>query len=308
MEENRMAFKEREKPFRLKVMESLVYRMSLSRDELRKYSNWVKGYDGELKFDGITGKLTCDAIILNDLLLMVNGKKFQIDAMVITAKGVRVYEVKNFEGEYFYHEGKMFHSKSNKEVFNPLNQISNASSLLRILMDQMGYHLPSKTYIVFINHNFSLFEAPRMEELLVPGRIESHFSKVNEISDGLTPTHRRFAEEIMSLHIEDFSLHNVPFYNETTIKKGVTCFHCGAFISDFTKNWSCVCKFCGKKERLSQTIVRHADEFIRLYPEQKITTPTISEFCGHELPEHRIRYALKHNYQMHGKKRWRYYD
>ncbi|WP_041556410.1 nuclease-related domain-containing protein [Carnobacterium sp. 17-4] len=102
-----MAFKEREKPFRLLVMESLANRMNLSKEDRNKYANWVKGYDGEVKFDFITEQLKCESLVLNDLYLIVRGKKFQLDTLVITAKCLFVYEVKNFEGEYYYENEKL---------------------------------------------------------------------------------------------------------------------------------------------------------------------------------------------------------
>lgn len=303
-----MAFKEREKPFRLLVMESLANRMNLSKEDRNKYANWVKGYDGEVKFDFITEQLKCESLVLNDLYLIVRGKNFQLDTLVITAKCLFVYEVKNFEGEYYYENEKLYFERTKKEVFDPQYQIKNAESALRQLVDQMGYNWNIKKLVVFINNDFTLFQAPRDSGIVLPGMLKSHFSMVNGISGRLNQNHYRFAEEIKPMHMEDFSLHNVPYYENELLKKGVTCFYCGSFIEYFTKNRSCICKYCSKEEVISQTVIRHAQEYIRLFPEQKITTAAICKWCDNQLSTCRIRYIFNQHLTAKGTGRWRYYE
>lgn len=41
-----------------------------------------KGFEGELQFDALLEKLTCDCLILNDLILSLNNQTFQIDSLV----------------------------------------------------------------------------------------------------------------------------------------------------------------------------------------------------------------------------------
>lgn len=303
-----MAFKEREKPFRLLVMESLVNRMTLSRDDRNKYANWVKGYNGEVQFDSITEQLKCESIVLNDLYLTVRGKKFQIDTLLITAKCLYIYEVKNFEGEYYYENEKMYYERTKKEVFDPLYQIKNAESALRQLVDQMGYNLAIKKQIVFLNRDFALFQAPRNSGILLPGMLKSHFSMVNGISETLNQNHYRFAEEIKPMHMEGFSLHNVPYYRKELLKKGVTCFDCGSFIDCFTKKETCTCQYCGKKEVVSQTIMRHVQEYKRLFPNERITVSAICEWCDNQLSVRRIKYIFNQHLIAKGTGRWRYYE
>lgn len=303
-----MAFKEREKPFRLLVMESLANRMNLTREDRNKYANWVKGYNGEVQFDAITEQLKCESLVLNDLYLTVRGKKFQIDTLVITAKCLYIYEVKNFEGEYYYENEKMYYGRTKKEVFDPLYQIKNAESALRQLVDQMGYNWAIKKHIVFINRDFALFQAPKNNGILLPGMVKSHFSMVNEITGRLNQNHYRFAKEIKSLHMEDFSLHNVPYFEKELLKKGVTCFYCGSFIRCFTKNRVCICQHCSKEESISQTIIRHAQEYNRLFPDQKITTAAIWEWCDTQLSISRVRYIFNQHLIAKGTGRWRYYE
>ncbi|WP_051912425.1 nuclease-related domain-containing protein [Carnobacterium funditum] len=303
-----MAFKERDKPFRLLMMESLAHRMDLSREDRSKYASWVKGYNGEVEFDSIMEQLKCENLVLNDLYLNVRGKRFQIDTLLITAKNLYIYEVKNFAGEYYYENEKMYFGRTKKEVFDPLYQINHAESALRQLLDQMGYNLGIKKFIVFVNRNFTLFQAPLNSGMVLPGMLTSHFSMINDISDRLNQTHFRFAKEIKPMHMEDFTLHNVPFYEDKLLKKGIICFYCGSFIDCFINNRTCFCKSCNKKELISKTVIRHAQEYKRLFPEQRITTSAIAKWCDHQVAPSRIRYIFNQQLIAKGTGRWRYYE
>lgn len=303
-----MAFKEREKPFRLLVMESLAHRMDLSRDDYNKYMSWVKGYNGEVEFDSMLAELKCENLMLNDLFLDVRGKRFQIDTLLVTAKTLYLYEVKNFEGEYYYENGKMYFGRTKKEVFDPLYQINHAESALRQLLDQMGYNLSIKKYLVFMNRNFTLFQAPLNSGMVLPGMLTSHLSMIDNHSDRLNQNHIRFANEIKPMHMENFTLHNVPFYEEESLKKGIICFYCGSFIDYFINNRTCFCTSCNKKEALSKTIIRHAKEYKRLFPNQMITTTAMVKWCDHQLSSNRIRYIFNRELIVKGTGRWRHYE
>lgn len=303
-----MIVKERETPHRLLVMRSLANRMILSRDDRNKYSNWEKGDEGEITFISLTTtRLTRDCLILNDLYLEVKGKSCQIDNLVITAKGLSIHEVKNFAGEYYYQNDKMYHGRYEKEVYDPTYQIRNAESVLRQLLDQMGYHFAIQKYIVFVNPNFTLFGAPRNSGLILPSMIDAHFTTLNEITGHLNPHHHQFAEEIKELHKVDFSLRNVPYYDDNLLKKGVTCVQCGKFINQFTKKRSCVCSYCGKEELVSHAIIRLAKECRLLFPDQKITVSVLLKWCDFQLSASRIRYALNKHLKAEGTGRWRCY-
>lgn len=304
-----MLFKERKKPHRLEVMESLANRMNLSRDDRNKLHNWGKGHGGEvLLFDPLTKRLTCDCLILNDLFLEVKGKSCQLDALLIAERELIIYEVKNFEGEYYYQNGKMHFGHSGKEVYDPLYQIRNAESVVRQLVDQLGYHFTIKKYIVFVNPNFTLFEAPRNSGLILPTMIKTHFASINEMPSRLNQNHYRFAEEVKTLHKEDFSLRNVPHYEDELLKKGATCAQCGKFLTGFTKKRSCVCSHCGNEELVTQTILRLAKECTLLFPNQKITVSLIYKWCNYQITARRIWYVLNKYLKVKGTGKWTYYE
>jgi hypothetical protein len=96
-----MLKKIRTKPAKLEILESLDTRMNLPSEDKQNYLNLKKGYDGEVMFDSLTEKLNCDCYILNDLRLMFNNSVFQIDTLIIFQKIIQVFEVKNYDGDFF---------------------------------------------------------------------------------------------------------------------------------------------------------------------------------------------------------------
>src|SRR5699024_2281035 len=108
-----------------------------------------QGCEGEKMFDAWTEKLQCDCLILNDLLLESNNTTFQIDSLLITAKTIYFYEVKNFIGDYCFHEDKFF-KLPRYEITNPLHQLSRSESLLRHLLPKNGINLPTEGLLAFV--------------------------------------------------------------------------------------------------------------------------------------------------------------
>ncbi|RKJ31516.1 NERD domain-containing protein, partial [Butyricicoccus sp. 1XD8-22] len=116
-----MHFKARAKSEELLILDSLSKRMNLSDQDKLYYLNLTKGYEGELIFDSLTEDLAEEYLILNDLLLSFNKTTFQIDSLMIGLNKAYFYEVKNYEGD-FYYESEKIYKKPKTEITNPLNQ------------------------------------------------------------------------------------------------------------------------------------------------------------------------------------------
>jgi hypothetical protein len=126
----------RKKSKELLIQESLNVRMKLSNKELSNYLHNKKGYEGELQFDELLKNLNIDSLVLNDLLFEINNKFFQIDKTIITQNGVIIFEVKNFEDEY-YVDGSSWFVLPKKEIDNPLDQLNRSYSLLQRLLQRL---------------------------------------------------------------------------------------------------------------------------------------------------------------------------
>ncbi len=103
-----MLFKERKTSLEYALLKSLSSRMKLHEKDLQYLRNLEKGDEGERYFDSLTGALTCDFFVLNDLRLSCNNATFQIDALMITGETIYLFEVKNYKGDFYYERDRIF--------------------------------------------------------------------------------------------------------------------------------------------------------------------------------------------------------
>ena len=217
-----MHYKSRNQSSELKVLESLNTRMNLSGKDKQHYFNLKKGYEGEILFDLLTKKLQCECLILNDLLLKLNNTLFQIDTLIITSEIIYLFEVKNFEGDY-YCESDRFFKKPNTEINNPLTQLSKGESLLRQLLQNLGFNIPICASVVFINPQFTLYQTPLNKPFIFPTQLITYFKKLHTPPSNLNKNHEILADKLISLHIEDSPYKLLPTYEYDLLRKGITC-------------------------------------------------------------------------------------
>lgn len=53
--------------------------------------------------------------------------------LLLTEKELAIYGLKNFEGEYYYQNGKLHYGRTGKEEYDPFYQNRNAESIIRQL-------------------------------------------------------------------------------------------------------------------------------------------------------------------------------
>ncbi|MGY3717735.1 NERD domain-containing protein [Sutcliffiella cohnii] len=301
-----MFYKFRTKPKDLKVLEVLNYRMNLTSKDRQHYLNLKRGYEGELIFDSFTEKLQCECLLLNDLLLEVNNTTFQIDTLLIMQEKICFYEVKYYEGDYFYESEKLFKKKPKLEVINPLDQLSRSETLLRQLIQSLGHKLPIVASVVFINPNFTLYQAPLNKPIIFPTQIKNYFSNLNTISSKLSARHKELADQLLAMHITDSPYQKLPIYKYEELLKGIICPKCHLNSMSVEKR-TCVCRKCEYKEPVSNSIFRSVKEFKILFPNKKITTNKIHDWCQKAVSQKSIKHILSKNYQKVGTNRWTYY-
>ncbi|WP_353615945.1 MULTISPECIES: nuclease-related domain-containing protein [unclassified Bacillus (in: firmicutes)] len=117
-----------------------------------------KGFKGEKKLDW-TSTLSDNWLILNDLLFECNKSEFQIDSIGINRETIYLFEVKNFEGDY-YIEGERWYKTPKNELKNPYEQLKRTESMLRKLLIEHKIYFKIKLHLVFVNSEFFLYNAP----------------------------------------------------------------------------------------------------------------------------------------------------
>ncbi|WP_100012462.1 nuclease-related domain-containing protein [Lentibacillus sediminis] len=301
-----MVYKPRTKPAELLLYEILDTRTTLPSKEKQQYLNLKKGYEGECIFDFLLEKLQYDCLLLNDLLLTVKGTTFQIDSVLITAEMIYLFEVKNYEGD-FYYEGDTFFKKPRQEWTDPLIQLSRSESLLRQLLHQLGFVFPINANVVFINKEFTLYQAPLDQPIIFPTQLKRYLNKLNSTSSKLTRKHKLLADKLVALHIQNSPYTKLPSYDYDQLHKGITCANCGSF-EVHVKSRNCVCEKCGQGELVADAVMRSVGEFRVLFPERKVTTSGVHEWCGIVESRKRINRILEHYFKKVGQNRWIYFE
>jgi hypothetical protein len=263
----------------LKKLRILNARMSLSVQE-RNYFLWQeKGYKGELMFDNWLSKLNNNFLCLNDLLLEYNNTLFQIDSTLISQNTVYRYEVKNNEGDYKYVDGRWY-TLAGGEVKDPIIQMERSDPLYRQLLKDIGCNLPLKSFLVYVNPHYHLYHAPLNFSIYYPGQIQRLMDSLDVIPSNLTEKHMEFAKKLASHHINKNPFPRKLEYRFEQMKKGINCVSCGAFIDPKgVDREQLVCHICGKEEGITEAVLRNIEELALLFPEMKITTNIVFDWC-----------------------------
>ncbi|WP_342430926.1 hypothetical protein [Neobacillus sp. FSL H8-0543] len=130
--------------------------------------------------------------------------------------------------------------------------------------------------------------------------------KLNNQHSTLSEVHNNLANQLISLHIPKSPYTQIPPYEYDQLKKEMNCKKCRSF-SLKVIDYSVICNQCGCIESVSSTVIRSVEELKFLFPERKITTNEIHEWCGIIDSKKRIRRILGKNYKIVGNHQWSYY-
>ncbi|THE14984.1 NERD domain-containing protein [Bacillus timonensis] len=274
-----MIFKPRGENIKLEFLQSLRVHKKLEEKDENNYIYLEKGWLGEKQFDQLLLGLTNECLILNNLLLEVNNTKFQIDSLLITQKKIYIFEVKNYEGDY-YIEGDRLHMISGKEIKNPLIQLTRSESLFRQLLQKLRFNFAVESRVVFINSEFYLYNAPMNGPFVFPTQLGRYLKSLNTVAaTGVSSGHVKLAEKLVSLHIKEDPYSQMPIYTYEELEKGIVCERGCSFMEIANQNYL-VCPNCGKLELKESAVLRSVRKLSLLFPDKKITTNLVMEWCG----------------------------
>ncbi|MBV7505045.1 NERD domain-containing protein [Bacillus sp. sid0103] len=296
-----MLIKPRLEPLKIILLRSLNARMHLSDKEVSNYTVLIKGYEGEKKSDLWLEGLSEGWLIIHDLLLEYNNSKFQIDTLLISQDKIYLLDVKNFEGDY-YVEGDKWYSSARKDVKNPVHQLERCETLLRALLRDLGYHYPLESYLIFVNPEFHLYITSINPSLVFHSQMNRFLKKLNARPVNLNKKHYKLAEQLVALHKVESPYPYLPGYHYEKLEKGILCPQCYFFYSEIQGS-KLKCGHCGCTEEVESAVVRSVAELILLFPEQKITTKVVQDWCKIVKSEKTIRRILSKYYKQigHGK-------
>ncbi|WP_042354261.1 nuclease-related domain-containing protein [Bacillus rubiinfantis] len=289
----------------LLIMRLLNARMNFSSEDKLYYSRIEKGFQGELQFDSLSDKLKSDCIVKKGLLLEVHNSEFQIDSLIMFRKLIFLLDIKNYEGDYYCEENKLFFANGNI-VKDPLPQLMRCESLFLQLMQKLGYHFPVVSHLVFVNPEFTLMQAPKDYPIIYPTQLNRFMKKLNCIPANLTGMHEAFAKQLQSLHKKESKNRRIPEYHYQQCKKGIICENCQSLLTNVEGNFV-ICMKCGHREEVDSAVLRSVDELKLLFPEERITTAKVHDWCSIVKSRKTIRRILLQNLNSVGKTKVRYF-
>ncbi|WP_286228946.1 nuclease-related domain-containing protein [Neobacillus mesonae] len=293
------------KPAKLTLLELLDKRMTLPAENKYYFLNLKKGYEGEVMFNTLTEKLSCDCHILNGLRFKFNNTIFQIDSMILTGPTLFMNEVKNMAGDYYYKDNH-FYSINGEERKDPLVQMVRASSQLRQLIHSLGFQVKVEPNVVHVNPEFTLYQAPQNAPIIFPTQLHRYVNNLNTISTKLNRNHDLLTEKLISLYVEEDPYAQLPPYTYKGMRTGMTCGICDSFeITLHGKNG--ICEDCGHVETVEAIVLRNVWELKMLFPKLKITTNLVFDWCGGAVCRKTISRVLGKYFKIVGERRWVYY-
>lgn len=287
-------------------MRSLNTRMKLSQEEKFHYYNLEKGYEGEVKFDRMAENLQEERYAINDLLLKVNNSYFQIDTTFVSQEVIRLLDVKNFEGDFCLEKDRFFLVKTGREYKNPIDQLNKCASQFRQLLQDLKLNYLVEATIIFINPEFTLYNAQVDHPIILPNQVNRFLKSINDTSSKLNDGHKKLAQQLLSLHQTKNPFSQVPNYQYEELVKKIYCKYCNSF-SVSLQNHIFICEKCKGHEMTEDAILRNVKELQLLFPERRITTTAIYEWCNVDLTKRTFCRVLKKNFTAIGKTSDSYY-
>jgi hypothetical protein len=280
--------------------------MELTEKEKFHYSNLEKGYEGEVKFDVLTQSLQEERFIINDLLLEVNNSYFQIDTLIISQGIIHLLDIKNFQGDYYLKSDNLYSVTTEREYKNPIIQLKRSATLFRQLLQNLKQNYLVDAYVIFINPEFTLYQASLDLPIILPTQVNRFLRDLNNTSSTLNEGHKKLAQNLISLHQPKNPFTRLPEYHYDQLQKGIYCKSCKSF-QVTVQYYDLVCHNCGEHEKIEPAILRNVKEFQLLFPERKITTKSIYDWCKVKLDKKTICRVLRKNYKAIGNTRNTYY-
>ena len=186
--------------------------------------------------------------------------------------------------------------------------MKRSESLLRQFFQSHGFHnILIEAMVVFINPEFTLYQAPLNEPIIFPTQLPRYLKKLDMTPSKLNGTHKKLADKLFLLHIDESPHTTLPQYNYQQQQKGITCEVCHSFLISVKGN-KCVCDQCKHEEEVESAVLRSVVEFKLLFPDRKVTTNEIYEWCRVIGSKKRINRILREHFESVGVRQWTFYE
>lgn len=188
-------------PRELLQAEALLGRLRSDHPKRQEIESFIKikrsGYNGEKAINYYLGLYPEKRFyIFHDLRLLLNGKFFQMDVVLLTAKGIILLEGKNHSGKLTIERNQMVQEFAEKrEIYeNPIAQAFRHKELLRYWLEKHQIPLLPIDYLVVISK-------PSTEVLLSPGykEAENKVCKAYDLLKKIGEVEQYFTKEYLDI-------------------------------------------------------------------------------------------------------------
>lgn len=271
---------------------ALSSRKPLSPVDKRRYTQLQKGFAGEQRLQSILQTEHYENIYpLYNCLFEVLDQEFEIDCLLLTSDTIFLLEVKNYTGNYYIENNQIHHLPSKRQIYNPVTQIDRTEFLFKRLLSDMQINLQVRSFVLFVNYNFVLYEASLQLPIIFPSQIKSFLDKTNRNASVLTNNVKQLGKILIRRRKSKSLYERSPTFNMEELKKAVYCQTCLAELVRHNQG-SFTCSNCGQTENARSILLRSVAQYHLLFPESKITTNNIFEWCGRQLSKSYIRNVL----------------
>lgn len=279
-------------PTSLLRYEALSSRKYLSPVDKRRYSRLHKGFAGEKRLaTTLQSQHYRNIFPLFNSLFKSMDKEFEIDCLLLTSDTIFLLEVKNYTGNYYVENDHIHHFPSEKQIYNPVTQLNRTEFLFKRLLSDMQVKMKVRSFIVFVNYDFVLYEASLQLPIIFPSQINSFLEKTNRNAPALSINIKQLAKMLIHRRKDSSSYERVPPYSMEELKKGVYCKYCLSKINRYNRN-NFICSNCERTVSATDVVLHSIAQYHLLFPEEKITTNNIFKWCGQYFFKNYIRKVL----------------
>lgn len=292
---------------KLLIYDTLSSRKQLTHEESHRYDQLLKGFKGEKKLEKLFYQGNYNKIIpLFSCLYEHDSREFQIDCTLITSDTIYLLEVKNYSGNYSMRNNSIHYLPTNREISNPINQINRTEILFKNMLADMKINMQVRSYIVFVNQNFVLYNASEELPIILPPQIERFFQITNENAYMSTEQTKKIAEKLRQGNKNKSIYERRPKYDISECRRGLFCMHCHAGL-DRVGRQTFKCEQCDKNYHVDEAVLYAVAEFHLLFPDKKIRVEKILDWCGDAVSAKFIGRVLARNLSKVAKSRYTYY-
>lgn len=290
-----------------KVYEALRGRKYFSSEEDAAFRRLRSGYEGEINFSYLIKKyLTQPYERIFDLNLKVNGSEGQFDCILISSKEVYHFEIKNFAGNYKTEGERWYNCFTDKELRNPLHQLSRGNIILNECLLRNKINLKVKSFIVFINQNFHLYKAPADNRIIYPAQINKFLNLLQTTPYIQTPKAQSIKKILTDSHLFTSAYEQIPVYHYHELKKGVFCNQC-KFQVNYANRKKVKCKHCNNIATFQALLTDNIRDFNVLFPNEPIQVQSMDCWFDSTVSRSSIKRTLKNNFNLIKKGRYSHY-